>query len=198
MHIREVLLYESYILDAYDVHVINKQIEELQTMIKSTADNVNYFNQSIGYSNNLDDIRANVLILINSTIDSLMITQSDIINQHLMKWQRENTLVEQSKQLDELLNSSIYKYFVNWQCEPYCHCTLEVLDRIQDWFEALANILQKTIGFMEDLRKCPIPDSQLSGFNTIDSKIKSQLQYLFESSFVVVKQPKQILKSKTK
>lgn len=127
MHIREVVLYESYILDAYDVHVINKQIEELQTMIKSTADNVNYFNQSIGYSNNLDDIRANVLILINSTIDSLMITQSDIINQHLMKWQRENTLVEQSKQLDELLNSSIYKYFVNWQCEPYCHCNSRCL-----------------------------------------------------------------------
>lgn len=191
-------------MEAYDVHGINKQIANLESIIVTISSKIEKFNQSVENLDESNRIREDVLISINFAMDLLEETRNNIKDELLVKWQ-PGILNECSHKIfvDELLDSDIYKYYNNWQCEENSNAQqpiTDLLDLVQDLFEKLGDTLKKTIGFMDEIYTIDTANNISKSKETeiLDEKIKSELQSLFELSFVLVEMQRNVIRTDTK
>lgn len=183
------------------MHEIKKQIAKLESTIETIPSEMEKFHQSIENLDESNRILQNVLFSINSAMELLQKTRNDIKDKLLVKWQ-PGILNECSHKtfVHELLNSDIYNYYNDWQCEqnsvPQQPIT-DLLDLVQDLFEKLGNVLQKTIGFMDEICATNTANniSKSNETKKLDEKVKSELQSLFELSFVLVEMQRNVIKA---
>lgn len=143
----------------------------------------------------MNQYQDSILNSIDSNIDDLKKIHNYIVNQYMLKWRRKHLLVNDFPiigSIAELLESDIYKRVGNWAGQE----PLETLDRVQEWFEKLAVIMNNMITLIDDLRKYACFNTDK--FKKIYVKINGQFKNLVLSSYVIEEQPPQIMKTKTK
>lgn len=118
-----------------------------------------------------------------------------------------NSIVSTMQSHDELQNIVIHKRLHKWQQSQVLagnggELPLNGLDQIQQWFEALADIIWSTRTLIDSMRsKTHLPCSS-ANFNELFEdafrNINRLLQNLILSSFIVEKQPPQVMKTNTR
>lgn len=191
-------MYEQYIFNAYDFYEMNHKIENIHS---KNANDTYYVDQLLIDSSNLDTTPDQIFSWISCTIDSLKQTLNEIINKYLKRCQRKHVLTNGQCDIgsvSELLESAFYKHMSTRQCDSMLagRPPLELLDQIQNWFESLAEIILSTINNIDKMRKFAF--TNFDHFNMIDTAAKGLLSDLISSSFVLEKQPPQVMKTKSK
>lgn len=184
--IRELLIYEQYIVDSYGVFNIDERIANLEKWFQA------HLNPN---GNSIED---QIYYWLNYCLDYLREVKKDV-EAKLVKWtQKLDSTNEQqsvSEALDELLASEIYEKFENWKCYPHLTNGQEPCDLhyIQKWMEKLSKILRDMANLIEN-----------NGFQTVlrfvakFCEIHVELQNLDKSSVIFVKPFPRILRSKAK
>lgn len=115
-----------------------------------------------------------ILLMIQNTLSGIQDVQNIVISDRLGKWKREQVL------------GGIGGDFSN-----------DVLDQIQKWFEALADVILNSITLIETItsvsKQTFCSDNLINEINMTYDGLLSLLQQLVISSFLVEEQPSQIM-----
>lgn len=172
--VRETLIYCQYILYAYEVYEINREIAVLNSF--------QFDGRNAGQ----------IFELITRIVNRLRELREMIENLHLKKWQQREIYTHENLvigSLDELFSSDIYARMGEWRCDPTManlQPPINVPDQVQSWFGAMAEIL---------LRVFHVNNAMWEHLPSQGTRceIVAELTRLFNSSFIVVKQPEQII-----
>lgn len=115
-----------------------------------------------------------MLLMIQNMLSGIQDVQNIVIHNRLGKWKREQVL------------GGIGGDFSN-----------DVLDQIQKWFEALADVILNSITLIETITSASklifCSENLINGINMTNDGLLSLLQQLVKSSFIVEEQPSQIM-----
>lgn len=129
--------------------------------------------------NNLNNLNTNLLEIIEVTTGSISNVQRKVLNR-LDIWKRKQLLV--FNEMDQQLSDE--------------------LDQIQKWFESLVNILLKMIRSIKKFREIQqfngFEDYFVQSINGYFHHYIEQLRKLAMRSFIIEKQPQQIIKKEVK
>lgn len=115
-----------------------------------------------------------MFLMIQNMLSGIQDVQNIVIHNRLGKWKREQVL------------GGIGGDFSN-----------DVLDQIQKWFEALADVILNSITLIETIKSASklifCSENLINGINMTNDGLLSLLQQLVKSSFIVEEQPYQIM-----
>lgn len=167
--------------DNNQVSIINSKLLFLLTKIIQNKGVFDQFvfeasNCILTDSNSINQRYENLCEMIHSTISLIQFVQDIVINDRLANWKREQALAGYN---------GVF--------------SLNVLDQIQKWFEALADVIINTLILIERIAS----DPNLANFNddinmANCNSISILLQQLIVSSIVVEEQPPQVLQTNIK
>lgn len=136
---------------------------------------------------------AQTFALITRIVNRLRELREIIENRHLKKWQRREIYTYENLvigTLQELLNSDIYGRVREWRCDPKIvnfQPPINVPDQAQLWFGAMAEILLRVFDVNNNNMWQYLPSQGTR------CEILGELNRLFNSSFIVVEQPEEII-----
>lgn len=167
--------------DNNQVSIINSKFLCLLTKIIHNKSTFHQFafevvNSILTDTNSINQQYKNLCEMIHSTISLIKCVQDIVIYNRLANWKREQAM------------AGYHGFF-----------SLDVLDQMQKWFEALADVIINTLILIERIAS----DPNLANFND-DMNMANRndifilLQQLIISSIIVEEQPSQVLQTNTK
>lgn len=214
---------QTYHVDI-EIHEIQEKIKQLREMVKGNAECGNLYKHELEQCMLLKNKRAHHLCHEKEKLDqkiegSNLQNFNALVSHYRTQMQAEQASMHQkciellsaigitTKLIDELQQIVIQKRLSKWQREqvlagnggPY---PFNALDEIQQWFEALAEIIWNSRSLVDNMRcRGNFPfngDDFVHQFEEHYNNINNLLQNLIVSSFIVEKQPPQVMKTNTR